>query len=63
MILETAVRSTHMAQALDALDYTEKSLIASKVTAIFSVTPFKSISYPLHALPTAVSRMMAGRNE
>jgi len=57
MNLESSVGSTHMAQALDSLCKTEKTLITNKVTAIFSVTPFKSISYTLHALPTEVSRM------
>jgi len=35
-----------------------KTLITNEVTAIFSVTPFKSISYTLHALPTEVSRII-----
>jgi len=35
-------------------------LIANKVTTIFSVTPFKSISHTLHALPTEESRIMTG---
>jgi len=59
MILESSVGSTHMAQALDSLCKTEKTLITNKVTTIFSVTPFKSMSYTLHVLPTEVSRMMA----
>jgi len=60
-----------MAQALALLFYTEKSLITNEVTEIFSVyprvasltqaqftfTPFKSISYTLHALPTEDSRL------
>jgi len=46
-----------MAQALDLLCYTKKTLITNKVTASFSVTPFKSTSYTLHALPTEVSRL------
>ncbi len=33
-------------------------LITNKVTTSFSVTPFKSISYTLHALPTEDSRIM-----
>jgi len=47
-----------MAQTLNSLFITEQSLIINKVTAIFSVTPFKSISYTLHALPTEVFRFM-----
>jgi len=65
MILETSVGSTHMAQALDSLCYTKKTLIphawdfvTSKVTASFSVTPFKSIAYTLHALPTEVFSLL-----
>jgi len=42
----------------DSLCYTEKTLITNKVMTIFSVTPFKSISYTLNALPTEDSRMM-----
>jgi len=59
-----------MAQALDSLCYTEKTLIphvwdfvTSKVTASFSVTPFKSIAYTLHALPTEVSRIIGRRGQ
>jgi len=60
IILEFSIGSTHMAQALDSLCYTEKTLITNKVMTIFSVTPFKSISYTLHALPTEDSRIMRG---
>jgi len=35
MILESSVGSTHMAQALDSLCYTKKTLITNKVMTIF----------------------------
>ena len=57
--LETAVARTFMPQALDALSYTKKSLITTRVTTIFFVTLFTSISYDLNARPTAVSRIIA----
>jgi len=37
----------------------KKMLITNKVTTHFFITPFKSTSYTLHALPTAFSRIMA----
>jgi len=38
----------------------KKMLITNKVTTHFFITPFKSTSYTLHALPTAFSRIMQG---
>ncbi len=54
--LEKAVGRTFIAQALDSLGYMKKMLITNKVTTHFFITPFKSTSYTLHALPTAFSR-------
>ncbi len=56
IILEKAVGSTHIAQPLDLLGYMKKVLITNEVTTHFFITPFKSISYTLYALPTALSR-------
>jgi len=61
MILEKAVGRTSIAQALDSLGYMKKMLITNKVTTHFFITPFKSTSYTLHALPTAFSRMICYR--
>jgi len=55
--LEKAVGRTSIAQALDSLGYMKKMLITNKVTTHFFITPFKSTSYTLHALPTAFSRI------
>jgi len=49
-------RHAHGASSCFALLY-GKNLITNKVTTIFSVTPFKSIFYTLHALPTEDSRL------
>jgi hypothetical protein len=35
-----------------------KTLITNKVTAIFTMTLGKPIAYAMHALPTAVSRLI-----
>jgi hypothetical protein len=35
-----------------------KTLITNKVTAIFTITLGKPIAYAMHALPTAVSRII-----
>ena len=56
--LETAVARTFMPQVLDAPSYTKKSLITTRVTTIFFVTLFTSISYDLNARPTAVSSVV-----
>jgi len=65
IILEKAVGRTHIAQVLDSLDYMKKVLIphawdfvTNKVTTHFFITPFKSIAYTLHALPTVFSRII-----
>ena len=55
-LLETAVRSTHLAQPIDSLGISGKNLITNKVTAIFPDTPDKSIDCTMHALLTAVSK-------
>ena len=57
--LETAVVGTYLAQAIDSPGITAENLITNKVTAISAVTPGKSISYTMHAPPTAVSRINA----
>jgi murein L,D-transpeptidase YafK len=54
--LKKAVDSTHIAQALNSLGYMKKVLITNEVTTRFFITPFKSISYTLYALPTTLSR-------
>jgi hypothetical protein len=50
IVLEKAVGSTHMAQALNLLGYMKKVLIAIKMTTYFFITPFKS--YILHSIGT-----------
>jgi len=55
--LEKSVGRTSIAQALDSLGYMKKMLITNKVTTHFFITPFKSTSDILHALPTAFSRI------
>ena len=47
----------HIAQVLDSPDYMKKVLITNKVTTHFFITPFKSVPYTLHLLPTAFSRI------
>jgi murein L,D-transpeptidase YafK len=54
--LKKVVGSTHIAQALDLPGYMKKVLITNEVTTHFFITPFKSISHTLYALPTALSR-------
>jgi hypothetical protein len=56
--LEMAVVSTHLTQPLDSPSIMVKTLITNKVTAIFTMTLGKPIAYVMHALPTAVSRIM-----
>ncbi len=55
--LETAVRSTHLAQPIDSPSISGKNLVTNKVTTIFPDTLDKSIDCTMHALPTAVSRL------
>ena len=57
IILETAVRNTHLAQSIDSPGRIEKSLITNKVTAICSIPPDKSIDCTMYELPAAVSRL------
>jgi len=47
--LDPASVVTHIAQALDLSGYMKKVLITNKVTTHFFITPFKPISYTLHA--------------
>jgi hypothetical protein len=58
IILETAVRSTNLAQPIDSSGIPGESLITNKVIAISPETQDKSIDYTMHALPTAVSRII-----
>jgi cytochrome c55X len=58
MILDTAVRSTHLTQPIDSPGKTGEDLITNKVTATAPVSPDKSIDYAMHALPTATSKMI-----
>ena len=58
LILETAVVSTYLTQPLDSTSIMVKTLITNKVTAIFTMTLGKPIAYAMHALPTAVSRLI-----
>ena len=55
--LEKAVGRTHIAQVLDLPGYMKKVFITNEVTTHFFITPFKSISCTLHALPTVFSRL------
>jgi hypothetical protein len=61
LILETAVVSTHLTQPLDSPSIRVKTLITNKVTAIFTMTLGKPIACAMHALPTAVSRLIIGQ--
>jgi hypothetical protein len=58
IILDSAVVTTHLTQAIDSPGVSGESLITNKVTAISPDTPDKSISYAMHAPPTAESKII-----
>jgi glutamate racemase len=57
MNLDSAVRSTNLAQPIDSPGKTGEDLITNKVTATSPISPDKSIDYAMHALPNAESRL------